>query len=83
MVVGAGFAGLRALHTLREQGFLAFHVRVLRALPWRATRDPWAVLVSECMLQQTQVPRVVTRWQAFLDEFPSPAACAAAASSRP
>jgi A/G-specific adenine glycosylase len=47
-------------------------------LPWRATRDPWAVLVSELMLQQTQVPRVVTRWPAFLDRFPNPAACAAA-----
>jgi A/G-specific adenine glycosylase len=47
-------------------------------LPWRATRDPWAVLVSELMLQQTQVPRVVSRWPAFLDRFPSASACAAA-----
>jgi A/G-specific adenine glycosylase len=47
-------------------------------LPWRATRDPWAVLVSELMLQQTQVPRVATRWPAFLQRFPTPAACAAA-----
>jgi A/G-specific adenine glycosylase len=47
-------------------------------LPWRATRDPWSVLVSELMLQQTQVPRVVARWQPFLDRFPTPAACAAA-----
>lgn len=50
----------------------------LRALPWRHTRDPWAVLVSEVMLQQTQVPRVVPKWHAFLDAFPTPAACAAA-----
>jgi A/G-specific adenine glycosylase len=50
-----------------------------RDLPWRATRDPWAVLVSELMLQQTQVPRVVPRYQAFLSEFPTPAACASAA----
>jgi len=48
-----------------------------RDLPWRRTRDPWAVLVSELMLQQTQVPRVVGRWEAFLDEFPTPAACVA------
>jgi len=48
-----------------------------RDLPWRRTRDPWAVLVSELMLQQTQVPRVVGRWEAFLDSFPTPAACAA------
>jgi A/G-specific adenine glycosylase len=50
-------------------------------LPWRATRDPWAVLVSELMLQQTQVPRVAARWPAFLDRFPTAAACAAAAQA--
>jgi A/G-specific adenine glycosylase len=49
-----------------------------RDLPWRHTRDPWAVLVSEVMLQQTQAARVVPRWRAFLDRFPTPAACAAA-----
>ena len=49
-----------------------------RDLPWRWTRDPWAVLVSELMLQQTQVPRVATRYGPFLDRFPTPAACAAA-----
>jgi A/G-specific adenine glycosylase len=47
-------------------------------LPWRATRDPWAVLVSELMLQQTQVPRVRTKWPGFMDRFPTPADCAAA-----
>ena len=47
-----------------------------RDLPWRRTRDPWAVLVSELMLQQTQVARVVPRYEAFLDEFPTPRACA-------
>lgn len=50
-----------------------------RDLPWRRTRDPWAVLVSELMLQQTQVARVVPKWTAFVDRFPTPAACAAAA----
>lgn len=49
-----------------------------RDLPWRRTRDPWAVLVSEAMLQQTQVARVVPRYHAFLDRFPTPTACAAA-----
>jgi len=39
-------------------------------LPWRATRDRWAVLVSEVMLQQTQVARVRERWPAFMAEFP-------------
>ena len=45
-----------------------------RDLPWRRTRDPWAVLISETMLQQTQVPRIETRFVQFLDEFPPPAA---------
>ena len=49
-----------------------------RDLPWRRTRDPWAVLVSELMLQQTQVARVVPRYEAFLSRFPTPAATAAA-----
>ena len=49
-----------------------------RDLPWRRTRDPWAVLVSELMLQQTQVARVVPRYEAFLERFPTPAATAAA-----
>ncbi|HEX3620953.1 MAG TPA: A/G-specific adenine glycosylase, partial [Acidimicrobiales bacterium] len=52
--------------------------RARRDLPWRRTRDPWAVLVSELMLQQTQVPRVVPRFGSFLDRFPTPAACASA-----
>ncbi|MFN2448478.1 MAG: A/G-specific adenine glycosylase [Candidatus Baltobacteraceae bacterium] len=38
-------------------------------LPWRATRDPYAVLVSESMLQQTQVERVVPKYTAFLQRF--------------
>lgn len=47
-------------------------------LPWRLTRDPWAVLVSELMLQQTQVARVVPRFTQFLERFPTAAACASA-----
>lgn len=45
-------------------------------LPWRSTRDPWAVLVSEVMAQQTQLARVVPAYQRFLARFPTPAACA-------
>ncbi len=56
---------------------LAWGVPRLRDLPWRHTRDPWAVLVSEVMLQQTQVGRVIPRWHAFLNRFPTAAACAA------
>ena len=47
-------------------------------LPWRSTRDPWAVLVSEVMTQQTQVSRVVPIYERFLSRFPTPAACASA-----
>jgi A/G-specific adenine glycosylase len=50
----------------------------LRPLPWRATRDPWAVLVSEVMLQQTQAGRVVEPYERFMDAFPTPVACAGA-----
>ncbi len=59
----------------RVLGWAAAHHR---DLPWRRTRDPWAVLVSEVMLQQTQVDRVVPRWEAFLGRWPTTAACAAA-----
>jgi len=51
-----------------------------RDLPWRRTRDPWAILVSELMLQQTQVARVIPRYAAFLARFPDPAAAAAASA---
>jgi A/G-specific adenine glycosylase len=47
-------------------------------LPWRSTRDPWPVLVSEVMTQQTQVVRVVPVYLRFLEQFPTPAACASA-----
>nr|WP_085830895.1 adenine glycosylase [Collinsella vaginalis] len=45
--------------------------RLYRDLPWRNTRDPYAIWISEVMLQQTQVPRVLTRWDAWLERFPS------------
>ena len=56
---------------------IAWAERHLRPLPWRATRDPWAVLVSEVMAQQTGVDRVAGYYQDFLASFPDPAACAA------
>lgn len=49
-------------------------------LPWRATRDRWAVLVSEVMLQQTQVGRVAAVWPEFMARFPTPEAMAAASA---
>ncbi len=57
---------------------MAWGLPRLRDLPWRRTRDPWAVLVSEVMLQQTQVARVTPKWLAFMDAYPTTAACAAA-----
>lgn len=50
----------------------------LRALPWRSTRDPWAVLVSEVMSAQTQVQRVEEPWTRFLQRWPDPSSFAAA-----
>ena len=47
-------------------------------LPWRATRDRWAVLVAEMMLQQTQAARVAQAWGPFLERFPDVHAAAAA-----
>ncbi len=49
-----------------------------RPLPWRSTTDPYAVLVSEVMAQQTQVDRVVPRWHAWLERWPTVDALAAA-----
>jgi A/G-specific adenine glycosylase len=60
---------------------LAWYERVKRPLPWRQTRDPYALLVSEVMLQQTQAERVVPYYEAFLAAFPDPPSLAAAAPS--
>jgi A/G-specific adenine glycosylase len=56
----------------------AWYRRHHRDLPWRRTRDPYAILVSELMLQQTQVARVLDYWPRFLTRFPSLDALAAA-----
>ena len=52
-----------------------------RDLPWRRTRDPYAILVSEVMLQQTQVERVVPRYLAWLERWPSAESLAAASAA--
>lgn len=51
---------------------LAWVKRSLRDLPWRNTRDPWAILISEVMLQQTQVSRVEPKYLEFLKRWPTP-----------
>lgn len=48
-----------------------------RDYPWRRTTDPWAILVSEIMLQQTTIPTVLGRYEAWMAQFPTPAALAA------
>ena len=57
---------------------LAWFGREGRDLPWRGTRDPYAILVSEVMLQQTQVERVVPRYLAWLERWPTVESLAAA-----
>ena len=55
----------------------AWFADAARPLPWRAAEvSPWAVLVSEFMLQQTQVARVVPKWEAWIRRWPTPAALA-------
>jgi A/G-specific adenine glycosylase len=56
----------------------AWYRRNARDLPWRRTRDPYAILVSELMLQQTQVSRVLDYWTRFLARFPTFESLAAA-----
>jgi A/G-specific adenine glycosylase len=67
-----------AAHRVRDEITRWVEWAPLRDLPWRRTRDPWAILVAEVMLQQTQADRVVPKWEAFLAAFPTPPACAAA-----
>src|SRR3989338_8153760 len=89
-------AFMRALHAVCDLGYDAhmpqdiqwFEQRLFRwfgknhrDLPWRKTRDPYKILVSEIMLQQTQVDRVIAKYQAFLKEFPTREALAKARTS--
>ena len=60
------------------RGWFAEHGR---DLPWRRTRDPYSILVSEVMLQQTQVERVVPRYLRWLERWPTAAALATATTA--
>jgi A/G-specific adenine glycosylase len=57
---------------------LDWYARMRRDLPWRGTRDPWRILVSEVMLQQTRVSAVLPYYERFLARFPTPESLAAA-----
>jgi A/G-specific adenine glycosylase len=59
-------------HVIQAQStLLQWYAREQRDLPWRATNDPYAILVSEIMLQQTQVDRVLPKYAQFLSAFPT------------
>jgi A/G-specific adenine glycosylase len=64
-----------------QQLLLAWFAEHGRDLPWRRTRDPYAILVSEVMLQQTQVARVIPRYRSFLARWPTVEALAAASAA--
>ena len=64
-----------------EQRLLDWYAVEGRGLPWRRTRDPYAILVSEVMLQQTQVERVVPRYVRWLERWPTADSLAAAPRS--
>lgn len=66
-----------ALHPDAD-AILAWYAAVRRDLPWRRTSDPYRILVSEVMLQQTQVARVLPYYEAWLERFPDAAVLAAA-----
>ena len=64
-----------------QQVLLDWYRANARDLPWRRTRDPYRIMVSEIMLQQTQVDRVIPKYHAFLDLFPTLEALADAPAS--
>ena len=75
------FATIRKIQVFREarpstldrveSQLLSWYARCGRDLPWRRTTDPYAILVSEVMLQQTQVDRVVPRYAAWIERWPT------------
>ncbi len=71
-----GSAGGQGVRFRRK--LLAWWARAARDLPWRRTRDPYRVLVSEFMLQQTQVSRVAEYYPRFIEQFPDLGALARA-----
>ncbi|MDD5348424.1 MAG: A/G-specific adenine glycosylase [Candidatus Omnitrophica bacterium] len=54
-----------------QREVLGYYRRNCRDLPWRKTRDPYCIVVSEIMLQQTQVPRVIAKYDGFIRKFPT------------
>jgi A/G-specific adenine glycosylase len=71
---------MRAAPVELESSLSAWYAEHKRDLPWRRTRDPYAILVSEVMLQQTQVERVIPRYERWLERWPTVDALAAAST---
>jgi A/G-specific adenine glycosylase len=65
-----------------RKALLAWYDANRRDLPWRGSRDPWAILVSEIMLQQTRVETVIPYYQRFLERYPAAAVFAAASEAQ-
>ncbi len=63
---------------LFQKALVRWFQKASRDLPWRKTRDPYGILVSEMMLQQTQVDRVIPKYEAFMKRFPTAAVLATA-----
>src|SRR4051812_24978427 len=88
-MTGTGGEESRSKHTAEtesrvsrvREALLDWYADRGRELPWRATRDPYAILVSEVMLQQTQTARVAPRWVAWLERWPSADALATASTA--
>jgi A/G-specific adenine glycosylase len=70
-------ASHRIARPIRD-AILAWFAERGRPLAFRRTSDPWAILVSEAMAQQTQAARAAAYWERFIERFPTPAALAAA-----
>jgi A/G-specific adenine glycosylase len=54
-----------------QESLLTWYTANKRNLPWRNTADPYSILVSEIMLQQTQVERVIPKYEEFLQKYPT------------
>lgn len=74
--MGTGFEAVD-LEAVRE-ALVTWYQDDHRSFPWRETDDPYAILVSEVMSQQTQLDRIVDPWEAFLDRWPTADALASA-----
>lgn len=60
------------MNSARNRALLDWYHQHQRSLPWRDSTDPWAILVSEVMAQQTQVTRVAPKFELFMERYPTP-----------